>query len=106
MVSAILATIVPKSLKLRSSGQKIHKTNTIIGTIGSFMGSLLCCSPMLPSLIATIALVLPSVTWWYGVQGFIATNEAQILFLSLALLIYAFIISIRQISYCPDCIVK
>jgi hypothetical protein len=103
VMSALLAVIVPMNFKLKASGQKTHKAGAIIGGIGGLVGSLLCCSFILPSIIALIATVLPSVTFLGGLQGFIATHEAEILLISLVILIYAFMISVQQLNNCPNC---
>lgn len=106
IMAALLALIVPMNLKLKASGQKTHKATAVIGGVGGFIGSLLCCSFILPSIIALIAVVLPNVSFLTGVQGFIATHEADILLLSLVILIYAFIVSARQLNHCPNCQIK
>jgi len=103
IVAYLLGLIVPMNLKLKASGQKTHKSTAIVGGIGGLIGSLLCCSFVLPSLIALIAVVLPNVSFLSGLQGFIATHENEILLISLFILIYAFMMSVRQLNHCPNC---
>jgi len=106
VVAYLLALIVPMNFKLKESGQKTRSSGAIIGGIGGLIGSLLCCSFILPSLIALIAVVLPNVAFLGGVQGFIATHEAEILLISLVILLYAFLMSVKQLSHCPNCQIK
>ena len=106
VMAGLLSLIVPMNFKLKASGQRTHSTGTIIGGIGGLLGSLLCCSFILPSIMAFIAIILPNVTFLTGVQGFIATHEPLILLFSLFILIYAFLISVRQIVHCPNCQIK
>lgn len=106
VMAIMLALIIPMNIKLRNSGQRTHKTGAVIGGAGGLVGSLLCCSYILPSLIALLGSILPSVTWLDGVQGFIATHEPLILLISLIVLTYAFLVSIRQLNHCPNCQIK
>ncbi len=106
VMAGLLSLIVPMNFKLKASGQRTHSAGTIIGGISGLLGSLLCCSFILPSIIAFIAVILPNVTFLTGVQGFIATHEPLILLFSLLILIYAFFISVRQIAHCPNCQIK
>ncbi len=106
VMAGLLSLIVPMNFKLKASGQRTHSAGTIIGGISGLLGSLLCCSFILPSIIAFIAVILPNVTFLSGVQGFIATHEPLILLVSLMILIYAFLMSVRQIVHCPNCQIK
>lgn len=106
IMAYLLSLIVPMNFKLKASGQRTLKSGSIIGGVGGLVGSLLCCSFILPSLIALIAVVLPNVTFLSGVQGFIATHEAEILLISSVILIYAFMMSVRQLNHCPNCQIK
>ena len=106
VMAGLLSLLVPMNFKLKASGQRTHSVGTIIGGIGGLLGSLLCCSFILPSIIAFVAVILPSVTFLTGVQGFIATHEPLILLVSLLILVYAFLISVRQVFHCPSCQIK
>jgi hypothetical protein len=106
VMAGLLSLIVPMNFKLKASGRRTHSAGTIIGGIGGLLGSLLCCSFILPSIIASIAVILPNVTFLTGIQGFIATHEPIILLVSLIILIYALLITVRQIVNCPNCQIK
>jgi hypothetical protein len=106
IMAGLLSLIVPMNFKLKASGQRTHSAGTIAGGIGGLLGSLLCCSFILPSIVAFIAAILPNATFLMGVQGFIATHEPLILLASLLILIYAFLISVHQIVNCPSCQIK
>ncbi len=106
VMAVLLSLIVPMNFKLKASGQRTHSAGTIIGGIGGLLGSLLCCSFILPSIVAAIAVILPNVTFLTGVQGFIATHEPLILLISLLILVYALLVSVRQIVHCPSCQIK
>lgn len=74
---------------------------TTTGFLGSVLPPLLCCSPILPIVAASVAGMFPAVFGVSGfVQGFVATYEVEILTVATVVLLYASLRNAQSVTQC------
>jgi hypothetical protein len=82
-------------------GAHVTSGKSVMGAIVAVLPTLLCCSPVLPLAIATIASVLPAAgTLGLPIQGFIATHEAWLYGIAIALMAWGFYGNARRALHC------
>ena len=80
----------------------VRSTGSVLGAILATAPSLLCCSPILPLTIATIASVLPAAgQLGVPIQGFIATHEGEIYGVAIVLMVWGLYANARRALSCP-----
>jgi len=91
LFSLLLSFIVPFAVYAFKKKQQNQKTSSAVGSFfSSVLPPLLCCSPLLPTLAATVGGFIPFAFGVSGfVQGFTATYETQIFILIVIILIYS-----------------
>ena len=101
VMAGLVAVIVPfTAYTLRLDGAA-GTTATTSGVVSSILPPLLCCSPLLPTLAATVVGVFPAAFGVSGfIQGFIATHEPEILTVATLVLAYATIQNARGVTQC------
>lgn len=101
VMAGLVAVIVPfTAFTLRLDGAA-GTTATTSGVVGSVLPPLLCCSPLLPTLAATVVGVFPAAFGMSGfIQGFIATHEPEILTVATLVLAYAAIQNAKGVTQC------
>jgi hypothetical protein len=73
----------------------------VLGAVLAVIPSLLCCSPILPLTIAAIASILPAAgAFGLPIQGFIATHEAWIYGVAIALMAWGLYSNARRALFC------
>lgn len=81
VLSAILSFTLALMVVLVRSGQRARKGAAAGGAVVAFVTPLLCCTPVLPLALGTLAVAFPALAGMAAgsVQGFIATHETAIL---------------------------
>lgn len=101
VLSGLVAVLVPFNLYTLDLGAEAGTATTTSGFLGSILPPLLCCSPLIPGLIAMVGAVFPAVAGTSGViQGFIAVYEMEILAGATVLLLYAVHRSAQTVHGC------
>lgn len=101
IMALLVSLIIPFTIYSFKQGKKTMKATSTSGFIGSILPPLLCCSPIIPSIAATLGAVSPAIFGLSGaLQGFIATNETYILSGSTLLLSYSLIQTAKSTSQC------
>ena len=96
----LIGLILPMSIYSFRSNKKIKKLSAG-GFFVSILPSLLCCSPLIPSIVALFAASSPAAFGVGGtIQGFIAVNEIYILLGAVALLLFSFAQTAKSITQC------
>ena len=100
-MAGLVAVIVPfTAYTLRLDGAA-GTTATTSGVVGSILPPLLCCSPLLPTLAATVVSVFPAAFGVSGfIQGFIATHEPEVLTAATLVLVYAAVENAKGVTKC------
>ncbi|GBQ19051.1 hypothetical protein AA700_1323 [Acidiphilium acidophilum DSM 700] len=74
---------------------------SVLGAIVAVLPTLLCCSPVLPLAVAAIASVLPAAgALGLPVQGFVATHEALLYGVAIALMVWGLYGNARRALQC------
>lgn len=101
VMAFLIALIIPFTVYSFKRGTKVRKATTAGGFIGSILPPLLCCSPLIPSVVAMFGAVSPAVFGISGsIQGFIATNETTILLGATLLLLFAVVQTAKSTKQC------
>jgi len=100
VMAFLVGLILPMSVYSFKSNMKIKKSGAG-GFFVSILPSLLCCSPLIPSIAALFAASSPAAFGVGGaIQGFIAVNEIYILIGAVALLLFSFVQTAKSITQC------
>ncbi|MDA8248504.1 MAG: hypothetical protein M0Z28_04940 [Rhodospirillales bacterium] len=101
IMAALLALTVTLGVYGIRQGARVGPTGTVLGAVLATLPALLCCTPILPLAIATIASVLPAVgQLGLPIQGFIATHEGAIYGVAIALMLWGLYSSARRALSC------
>ncbi len=101
IMASLIALIIPFTVYSFKKGGKIRKTSATGGFLGSVLPALLCCSPILPSLVALLGATSPALFGFSSsIQGFVATNETYILLGATFLLLFATVESAKSTKQC------
>lgn len=100
-LAALLALTMALGVYGLRQGSRMRPTSTVLGLALAIAPAMLCCTPILPLTIATIAAVLP-VAGQLGlpIQGFIATHESGIYGVAIALMLWGLYGSARRALSC------
>ncbi len=103
--SAVMAGLVSLILSFTVYTVQIGGSSSAAATTTGFLGSvlppLLCCSPILPIVAASVAGMFPAVFGVSGfVQGFVATYEVEILTAATVVLLYASLRNAKSVTQC------
>ena len=100
VMALFISLIVPFTIYAFKMGRKAKKASTATGFIASVLPPILCCSPLLPTLVATLGAVSPIFGFSSSLQGFIATNATYILLGATLLLVYALVQTAKSTKEC------
>jgi len=100
VMALFISFIIPFTVYAFKTGGKARKGSTATGFIASVLPPILCCSPLLPTLVATLGAVSPIFGFSSSIQGFIATNETYILLGATLLLGFALIQTAKSTKEC------
>lgn len=101
IMAALLALTVALGVYGIRQGSRVHPAGTVLGAVLATLPALLCCTPILPLAIATIASVLPAAgQLGLPIQGFIATHEGEIYGVAIALMLWGLYGSARRALSC------
>ncbi|MGH7071732.1 MAG: hypothetical protein ACREFO_17205 [Acetobacteraceae bacterium] len=101
VMAALLALAVALGVHDLRHGAKARPTGSVLGAVLAIVPALLCCSPILPLTIATIASVLPAAgQLGLPIQGFIATHEGGIYGVAIALMLWGVYGNARRVLSC------
>ena len=101
IMAALLALTIVIGVHGFRHGSRTRPTGSALGAILATLPALLCCTPILPLAIATIASVLPAVGQLSGpIQGFIATHEGEIYGVAIALMLWSLYDNARRSLSC------
>ena len=105
VLSLLMGMLLPFIIFSYRMGGGTRKTSTAGGLLASLVTPFLCCTPVIPSIMAVVAGILPIIPGTSGiyVQAFIATHELEIYLFAILLLILAFYQNARQVLSCPGC---
>ena len=101
IMAGLVAVIVSFTAYMIRLGGSASSATTTTGFVGSVLPPLLCCSPLLPILAASVVGVFPAA---FGVSGFIqgvmATYEVEILTMATLVLVYAATQNAKGVTEC------
>ncbi|HQT40051.1 MAG TPA: hypothetical protein PK231_11530, partial [Acidocella sp.] len=101
LMAVLLALTMMLGIHGISQGGRANSTGSVIGAVLAVTPSLLCCSPILPLTIAAIASILPAAgAFGLPIQGFIATHEAWIYGVAIALMAWGLYSNARRALFC------
>ena len=101
IMAALLALTIALGVHGFRQGSKPRPTGSVLGAILATLPALLCCTPILPLAIATIASALPAAGQFSGpIQGFIATHEGEIYGIAIALMFWSLYDNARRALSC------
>lgn len=101
IMAALLAPTVGLGVYGLRQGSRMRPASTVLGAVLAILPALLCCSPILPLAIATVASVLPAAgQLGLPIQGFIATHEGAIYGVAIALMAWGLYGSARRVLSC------
>lgn len=101
IMAGLVAVILPFTAYTIQIGGSSSATATTSGVVGSVLPPLLCCSPLLPIIAASVAGVFPAAFGVSGyIQGFVATYETEILLTATGILGYALYRSAETVNGC------
>ena len=105
VLALLMGLLVPFIIFSYRMGGGTRKASTAGGLLASLITPFLCCTPVIPSVMAVIAGILPAVSGSAGlyIQAFIATHELEIYLAAILLLILALYQNARQVLRCPGC---
>ena len=80
-------------------GQAAAKASAAGGLALGLLTPILCCSPLLPIALGSLALALPSLVggWGWRLQGFIATHQYELFAAAALLLLWALYQNARRV---------
>ncbi|TAL94027.1 MAG: hypothetical protein EPN69_06615 [Rhodanobacter sp.] len=101
-LALLLALTVALMVRIVRQGQRTSKsaaTGGLLGGLVALITPLLCCSPILPLALGSLAVTFPALASAAGgrVQGFIATHEVWLLLAALALTALALYLNARRV---------
>lgn len=105
VLALIMATLLGLTTALGvfglQQGARTGSSRTAVGAIIALLPSLLCCSPVLPLTITALASVLPAAgRLGLPIQGFIATHEAWLYAIAVALMVWGLYTNARRVLFC------
>ena len=100
VMALFISLIIPFTVYAFKMGGKAKKGSTATGFIASVLPPIICCSPLLPTLVATLGAISPIFGFSRSLQGFIATNETYILLGATLLLGYALVQTAKSTKEC------
>jgi hypothetical protein len=101
IMAVLLALTVALGVYGIRQGARVGPAGTVMGAVLATLPALLCCTPILPLAIATIASVLPAAgQLGLPIQGFIATHEGAIYGVAIALMVWGLYGSARRALSC------
>jgi len=101
IMAGLVAVILPFTVYTMQLGGSSGTTATTSGLLGGVLPPLLCCSPPLPVIAASVAGIFPAAFGVSGfIQGFIATYETEILAAATLILLYAAIRNAQSVTRC------
>lgn len=101
LMAALLALTVALGVYGLRQGAQPHPAGTVLGAVLATVPALLCCTPILPMAVATIASVLPAAgQLGLPIQGYIATHEGAIYGGAVALMVWGLYGSARRALFC------
>jgi len=105
VLSGLLALVGPMMIYAMREGQKARKATTAGSLLVSLVTPLLCCSPILPALMGTLAAILPFVSSAASlhVQKFIVVYQNELYLGAVLLLMIAVYQQARAVVACPRC---
>lgn len=105
VLSFLMSLLIPFIIFSYRMGGRSSKASSAGGLITSMITPFLCCTPVIPSVLAVITGILPVIPGMMGIdiQAFIATHELEIYLFAILLLIIALYQNARQVISCPGC---
>lgn len=105
VMSALIASIIPFMVYLIRQGQKASKASAGGGVLVGILTPVLCCSPILPVVMGSVAAVFPSLIGAFGwkIQGFIATHQIELFIFAVLLLVFALYQNAKKVAEGPNC---
>ena len=105
VLSFLMGLLIPFIIFSYRMGGGSSKASSAGGLITSMVTPFLCCTPVIPTIMAVIAGILPVIPGTTGIyiQAFIATHELEIYLFAILLLILALYQNARQVLSCPEC---
>lgn len=101
IMAALLALTVTLGVYGFRQGARTNHAGTVLGAVLATLPALLCCTPILPLGVVTIASVLPAAgRLGLPIQGFIATHEGAIYGVAIALMAWGLYGSARRALSC------
>lgn len=101
IMAGLLALTMALGVYGLRQGSRMRPASTVLGVVLAVLPALLCCTPVLPLAIATIAAVLPAAgQLGLPVQGFIATHESGIYGVAIALMLWGLYGSAQRALAC------
>lgn len=101
IMAALLALTVTLGVYGLRQGLRMRPASTVLGAVLAILPALLCCTPVLPLAVATMASVLPAIgQLGLPIQGFIATHESEIYGVAIALMVWGLYGSARRALSC------
>ncbi len=101
LMASLLGLTTPLGLYSMRIGVGGKTSTSLIGAILAVLPTLLCCSPVLPLIITTLASTLPiAATIGSPLQGFIATHEAWIYAIAVSVMGWGLYANARRALYC------
>lgn len=101
IMAGLLAVIIAFTAYSMRIGASASTTTTTTGILGGVLPPILCCSPLLPTIAATVVGIFPGAFGVSGfVQGFIATYEIEILTAATVVLLYAVLQNAKGVTQC------
>lgn len=105
VLSAILSLTLALMVVLIRRGQRARKGAAASGALVALVTPMLCCTPVLPLALGTLAVAFPALAGMAAgsVQGFIATHETAILVAAVALGAVALYQNAARVSRAAAC---
>lgn len=101
IMAGLVAVILPFTAYTIQIDGSSSTTATTSGLLGSVLPPLLCCSPLLPIIAASVAGIFPAAFGVSGfIQGFVATYEIEILTTATLILLYAAMRNAQSVTRC------
>ncbi|HDP90189.1 MAG TPA: hypothetical protein ENN42_09625 [Thioalkalivibrio sp.] len=105
VMAALVALLAPLMLYLIRHGHRSAKSTAAGGILIGVFAPMLCCSPLLPLLMGSLAALLPALSGAAGikVQYFIATHQTELLAAAVVLLVIALYQNARKVVQGAAC---
>lgn len=101
VMAGLIAVIFSFMAYTLEIGESSSTAATTSGFLGSVLPPLLCCSPLLPIIAASVAGIFPAAFGVSGfIQGFVATYEIEILTAATLTLLYATLRNAQSVTRC------